>query len=163
MEVSNRYEDSYLERLQSNHHKTAEEAAKSEKQECKSETIPIPKDEYISSEKSGEKSSGLYRIGQDEEETLKLYLMIRKKANKNAQAAEDPKKKAEKTTTNTDKVDREIKRLKEEKKQFEQQLKAAAGNEKKIQELEQKIAQIENELSQKNNDTYRRQNAEIFI
>lgn len=96
MEVSNRYEDSYLERLQSNHHKTAEEAAKSEKQECKSETIPIPKDEYISSEKSGEKSSGLYRIGQDEEGNSKVIFDDPEKANKNAQAAEDPKKKAEK-------------------------------------------------------------------
>lgn len=66
----------------------------------------------------------------------------------------------QRTTTNTDKVDREIKRLKEERKQLEQQL-ASAGSEAKKKELEQKIAQIEKELSQKDNDTYRRQNAEV--
>lgn len=161
MEVRSRYEDSYLDRLQSNQQKRTEEAAKSEKKESKSENLPILKDEYISSEKSGEKPSGLYRIGQDDEGNPKVIYDDPEKVKKNAQSAAEPEKKAEKTTTNTDRVDREIKKLKEEKKQLEQQLKAAAGNEEKIKELEQKIAQIENELSQKNNDTYRRQNAEI--
>lgn len=161
IEVSSRYEDSYLDRLQSNQQKRTEEVAKSKQQERKSETIPMPKDEYISSEKSDEKPSGLYHIGRDDEGNPKVIFDDPEKVKKNAQAAEDPEKKAEKTTTNTDKVDREIKKLKEEKQQLEQQLKAAAGNEEKLKELEQKIAQIENELSQKNNDTYRRQNAEI--
>lgn len=60
-------------------------------------------------------------------------------------------------TTNTDKVDREIKKLKEEKKQLEQQIKMAAGNPQKIMELKKKLSMIEQELSQKDNDTYRRQ------
>lgn len=154
MEVSGRCENSYLEKLQPNQQKKAEEAAKSEKQESKLENVPIPKDEYISSEKSGEKPSGLYRIGRDDEGNPKVIYDDPEKVKKNAQSAEE-------TTTNTDKVDREIKQLKEEKKQLEQQLKAAADDAEKTKELERKIAQIENELSQKDNDTYRRQNAVI--
>jgi len=161
MEVSSRYENSYLGKLQSNQQKKTEEAIKSEKQERKSENIPIPKDEYISSEKSGEKPGGLYRIGRNDEGNPKVIYDAPDKVKKNAQSAEEPEKTAEETTTNTDKVDREIKQLKEEKKQLELQLKAAADDAEKTKELEQKIAQIENELSQKDNDTYRRQNAVI--
>lgn len=71
-------------------------------------------------------------------------------------------KKAEKCTTNTDKVDREIEKLKEEKKQLEQQIKAAAGEEEKVKEWKKKLAQIEMELSWKDNDTYRRQNSVTY-
>ncbi len=67
----------------------------------------------------------------------------------------------QKCTSNTDKVDREIKKLKEQKQQLEQQIKAASGDEEKIKELEKKLSRIEEELSQKDNDTYRRQNAVI--
>ena len=70
-------------------------------------------------------------------------------------------KPVEKCVTNTDKVDREIKKLKEKKQQLEQQIQSASGDEKKIRELEKKLAQVENELRQKDNDTYRRQNASV--
>ena len=70
-------------------------------------------------------------------------------------------KPAEKCVANTDKVDREIEKLKEKKQQLEQQIQSASGDEKKIRELEKKLAQVENELSQKDNDTYRRQNASV--
>ncbi len=85
-------------------------------------------------------------------------------------------KPAEKCVTNTDKVDREIKKLKEKKQQLEQQIQSASGDEtpfghpsmssgdnkeNKIRELEKKLAQVENELRQKDNDTYRRQNASV--
>ena len=70
-------------------------------------------------------------------------------------------KPAEKCVANSDKVDREIKKLKEKKQQLEQQIRSASGDEKKIRELEKKLAQVENELSQKDNDTYRRQNASV--
>lgn len=80
---------------------------------------------------------------------------------KDVQPKEEPAKKAEKCTTNTDNVDREIEKLKEEKKQLEQQIKAAAGDKEKVKVLEKKLAQIEGQLSQKDNDTYRRQNAVI--
>ena len=80
---------------------------------------------------------------------------------KDVQPKEEPAKKVEKCTTNTDNVDREIEKLKEEKKQLEQQIKAAAGDKEKVKVLEKKLAQIEGKLSQKDNDAYRRQNAVI--
>lgn len=93
---------------------------------------PILQDEYISSDKSEVKPIGLYRLEQDK-----------------------------KCITNTDKVDREIEKLKEKKQQLEQQIQSISGNEKKVRELEKKLAQIESELNRKDNDTYRRQNAEV--
>ena len=118
-------------------------------------SITVPKDEYISSEKSGNKPSGLYRIGQDENGNPKVLYDDPKKVKKNSASG-----KAEECTTNTDAVDREIEKLKEEKRQLEQQIQAETDDEK-VKELEKKLAQVEVELNQKNNDTYRRQNAVV--
>lgn len=52
----------------------------------------------------------------------------------------NPEKSAEKCTTNTDKVDREIEKLKEKQQQLKQQIKSASGDEKKVKELEKKLA-----------------------
>lgn len=139
MEVNGNYKSyGYLERIQPGRDATKEIGGEQEEER---------KDEYVSSEESGSKPSGLYRLGQDESGNPKVLY-------------DDPKK-AKECTTNTDRVDREIEKLKEEKKQLEQQISAAAGDEKKARELEKKLAQVEGELSQKDNDTYRRQNAEI--
>lgn len=62
-------------------------------------------------------------------------------------------------TTDTSRVDWEIKQLREKKKQLEQQLERAVGDEKKCRELERQLAQINAELAHKDNDTYRRQHA----
>jgi predicted RNase H-like nuclease (RuvC/YqgF family) len=97
----------------------------------------IPQDEYISSEKAGNRPSGTGVKSADGDD------------------------KSEKCTTNTDSVDKEIEKLKEEKKQIEQQIRSANGDEEKKKELERKLEQIENELSQKDTDSYRRQNAVI--
>lgn len=67
------------------------------------------------------------------------------------------KSKKDKTTTNTDDVDREIEKLKEKKKQLEQELKTA--DESKQEDLKAQLQQLEMELLQKDNDTYRRNNA----
>lgn len=169
MEVSSNYKDyknDYLERLREGKDNT-KEAGKGQGAGNKSEGIPVPKDEYICSEQSGSRPSGLYRMGQDENGNPKVLYDDPKKAggaDKNGQpkvGADSPKEDAEKCTTNTDKVDREIEKLKEQKQQLEQQIKAASGDEEKVKELEKKLSQIEGELSQKDNDTYRRQNAEI--
>ena len=159
-----------------------------------------PRDEYISSEKSGQKPTGLYRVGQDENGNRKIFFDDpkaghAKEQDDRSEKNEDGKapkvggdsqgKPAEKCVTNTDKVDREIKKLKEKKQQLKQQIQSASGNEasfghpsvpgsapaearasgnkeeNKIRELEKKLAQVENELSQKDNDTYRRQNASV--
>lgn len=62
-------------------------------------------------------------------------------------------------TTNTDKVDAEIKKLKEEKKQILQQLRKADGDAERQAELEKRLAQLDAELLAKDNDTYRKQHA----
>ena len=144
MEVNSNYKyykNDYLERLQESKDKT-KETQKEQGAGDKSEGVSVPIDEYISSKQSGSRPSGLYRMGQDENGNPKVLY-------------DDPKK----CTTNTDKVYREIKKLKEQKQQLEQQIKAASGDEEKIKELEKKLSQVEGELSQKDNDTYRRQNA----
>ncbi len=71
---------------------------------------------------------------------------------------DSPKCKSEKCTCNTDKVDREIERLKKKQKQLEQQINNTADP-KKAEALEKELAQVEHELSQKDNDSYRRQHA----
>lgn len=143
MEVNSNYKDyknDYPERLQENKDK-AEETEKVQGVP-KKESIPVPKDEYISSEKSGGRPSGLYRMGQDENGNPKvLYDDPKKSGGTDGKErlkvrADGPKKDAEKCTTNTDKVDREIEKLKEQKKQLEQQIKAASGDEEKVKELE---------------------------
>lgn len=165
MEISSNYKDyknEYLDRVQTGQDKV-KESSQDQRGEDKNEGIPVPKDEYISSEKSGSKPSGLYRLGQDENGNPKVMYDDPKRVAKakDVQPKEEPAKKAEKCTTNTDNVDREIEKLKEEKKQLEQQIKAAVGDKEKVKVLEKKLAQIEGELSQKDNDTYRRKNAVI--
>ena len=165
MEISGNYKDyknEYLERAQTEQDKV-KRTSQEQRAEDKSEGVPIPKDEYISSEKSSSKPSGLYRLGQDENGNPKVMYDDPKRVAKakDVQPKEEPAKQEEKCTTNTDNVDREIEKLKEEKEQLEQQIKAAAGDKEKVKVLEKKLAQIEGQLSQKDNDTYRRQNAVI--
>lgn len=116
-----------------------------------------PQDIYISSEKSGKEPAGLYRIGQDENGSRKIFFEDPDKADR-ADGKEEPiadvkkpkidgdsqGKPAEVCVGNTDKVDQEIEKLK-----------------KKKRELEEKLAQVEQELSQKDNDTYRKQHSEF--
>ena len=154
MEVRGNYKDyanDYLERLQEEREK-AKESGKEQDAGSKNEGIQTPKDEYISSEQSGRKPSGLYHVEKDENGNPKVLYDDPKKAGD-----EEP----EEVTANTDKVDREIEKLKEKKQQLEQQIRAASGDEEKTKELEKKLAQVESELSQKDNDTYRRQHAVI--
>lgn len=171
MEVSSNYKDyknDYLERLQESKDK-AEEAAKGQGAANESESIPVPKDEYISSGEAGSRPSGLYRMGQDENGNPKvLYDDPKKSGGTDAEGKEQPNVKpgsreedVEEATGNTDAVDREIEKLKKQKQQLEQQIKAASGDEEKVKELESKLSRVERELSQKDNDTYRRQHAVI--
>ena len=197
MQVNGNYEHSrtdYAERVKEKQAaERAKEAKEAEKaaEEKKSGRLSEPQDEYISSEKSGKKPTGLYRVGQDENGNRKIFFDDPKADHADGKddrsgEGEDGKgpkvsgdnqgKPAEKCVTNTDKVDREIKKLKEKKQQLEQQIQSASGDEapfghpsmpsgnnkeNKIRELEKKLAQVENELSQKDNDTYRRQNASV--
>lgn len=138
---------------------------------------PVRQDAYISSVQSGAKPSRLYRIGQDEQGRRKIFYEKPEKSGGDAQklqeSADAPKKDGDKKPleasgekegkpaeiciANTDKPDREVKKLKEQEKKLEQQINAAGDNEKRIRELEKKLAQVQRELSRKDNDTYRRQ------
>ena len=123
----------------------AKETEKDRNNEKASDQASALRDEYISSEKSGEKPDGLYRLGRDKDGRKKVFF-------------DDPKKSEEKCTANTDRVDGQVRKLKEEKQQLEQQIRSAVGDDRKTRELEKKLAQVEKELSRKDNDTYRRQN-----
>ena len=99
MEISGNYKDyknEYLERTQTEQDKV-KRTSQEQRAEDKSEGVPIPKDEYISSEKSGSKPSGLYRLGQDENGNPKVMYDDPKRAAKakDVQPKEEPAKKAE--------------------------------------------------------------------
>ena len=96
MEISSNYKDyknEYLDRVQTGQDKV-KEASQDQRGEDKNEGIPVPKDEYISSEKSGSKPSGLYRLGQDENGNPKVMYDDPKRAAKakEVQPKEEPAK-----------------------------------------------------------------------
>lgn len=138
------YAEQFLDRAE-----RAEETKKVQNDPNASDKISVPCDAYTSSEKSDMKPSGLYQLGQEEDGSRKIVF-------------DDPHKSGEKCVGNTDKVDREIQKLKEKQQQLEQQIQTAAGDEQKVRELEKKLAQVEAELRQKDNDTYRRQNSSFI-
>ena len=164
----------YAERVKEKQAALRAEKAKEAAEEKGSGKLSEPQDVYIRSEKSGKEPVGLYRIGQDENGGRKIFFEDPDKADR-ADGKEEPKadgkkpkvdgdsqgKPAEVCIGNTDKVDREIEKLKEKKRELEQQIRSASGDERKIQELEKKLAQVEQELSQKDNDTYRKQHSEF--
>lgn len=124
-------------------------------------------DEYVPEEKP--EPTGRYRLGKDEDGKPKIYFDAPKRAEDTPDAsdrdksAEGPEKSGsdkdgQSCTCNTDKVDREIEKLKKQKQELEQQINRET-DESKIEDLKAKLAQIEKELSQKDNDTYRRQHA----
>lgn len=167
MEINGSYgsaQTSYLERLKEE--QPLDKTSRAEELKAGQEEKAPAQDEYISSEKSGAKPTGLYWIGEDENGNRKIFFDDPKKSGK-ADAKEPSDKKTEGSenggtpetcTSDTGKVDREIEKLKEQQKQLRQQIQSAAGDEKKVQELQRKLAQVENELSQKDNETYRRSN-----
>ena len=132
-------------------------------------------DEYIPEEP--QEPSGRYWMGRDEDGQPKIYFDDPERAanapkqpedapkaeepNPAGQGAKGPEGKKDKGETwecNTDKVDREIEKLKKKQQELEQRLNTET-DEAKIKELEHQLAQVEQELKQKDNDTYRRQNA----
>ena len=105
-------------------------------------------DEYVPEEKP--EPSGRYRLGKDEDGKPKIDFDGPEKSGSD--------KDGQSCTCNTDKVDREIEKLKKQKQELEQQINRET-DESKTEDLKAKLAQIEKELSQKDNDTYRRQHA----
>ncbi len=72
----------------------------------------------------------------------------------------DKEAKAEKTTTDTDSVDKEIERLKEKKAELEQKLRTA--DEAKRQQIGAELNQVNAELLLKTTESYRREHSSVY-
>lgn len=125
------------------------------------------RDEYTPEEK--QEPTGRYWLEQDESGRTKIHFddpnPDRTQKDEKAEAPSDSEKisnekKAETCTANTDKVDREIERLKKKQAELEQQLNTET-DERKIKQLESELVRVEGELRQKDNDTYRRQHTQF--
>ena len=142
-------------------------------------------DEYVPEEP--QEPSGRYWMGKDEDGQPKIYFddperaadapkqpegtPDAKKPDADDPEAEEPdsagqgakgpegkKDKGETWECNTDKVDREIEKLKKKQQELEQRLNTET-DESKIKALERQLSQVEQELKQKDSDAYRRQHA----
>lgn len=109
-------------------------------------------DEYIPGEK--QESPGLYWLGKDEDGSPKIFFDDPEEPD--IPEKKDPDGKAERCTASTDKVDREIERLKRKRDELEEQINRETDP-ARAEKLEKDLAQVERELRQKDNDAYRRQ------
>ena len=150
-------------------------------EETQSRQLKPVMDEYIPEEP--QEPSGRYWMGKDEDGQPKIYFDdperaadapkqpedAPKKPDADApeepdpadQGAKGPERKKDKDEVwegNTDKVDREIEKLKKKQQELKQRLNTET-DEAKIKDLEHQLAQVEQELKQKDSDTYRKQNA----
>lgn len=135
----------------------------------KSEEIPVEesdrdvrRDEYVPSEK--DEPIGLYSMEQDENGDPEIKFDDPNKSDKSEKTGgrdepEKEKSKSEECTCNTDKVDRELKRLREKAERLEQQLRSASDEE--AAKIQKQLAGVQSELAQKDNDSYRRSQAEF--
>lgn len=168
---------------------TTDEAQKLKKQEIndvqkpQSGVIPDHK-RFDTYEKSDEKlpasESGIYHLSKDEDGNPKIVFdapdrmekdgdklsdaednLMSDEAPQKVDDSDSPKEEPETTqcTTNTDKVDNEIKKLKEERKQILQELRKAGGDTEKQADLQKRLSQLDAELQAKGNDAYRKQHA----
>lgn len=81
------------------------------------------------------------------------------KPTKSGEAPKSDDEGTSSTTTNTDSVDAEIKKLKERKAQLQKQLQNAQGDENHRKNIEKQLAQVDAEIILKDSDAYRKQNA----
>ena len=134
-------------------------------------------DEYVPEEP--QEPSGRYWMGRDEDGQPKIYFDDPERAanapkqpedtpeaeepdpaGQGAKGPEGEKDKDEVWEGNSDKVDREIEKLKKKQQELKQRLNTET-DEAKIKDLERQLAQVERELKQKDNDTYRRQHTTV--
>lgn len=135
-------------------------------------------------EKSDEKlpasETGIYHLSKDEDGNPKIVFdapdrmekdsdklsdaednLMSDEAPQKVDGSDSPKEEPETTQciTNTDKVDKEIKKLKEERKQILQELGKAGEDEEKQADLQKRLSELDAELQAKDNDAYRKQHA----
>ena len=113
-------------------------------------------DEYVPEEP--QEPFGRYWVGKDEDGQPRIYFDDPERAEDAPEQPEGKKDKDEVWECNTDKVDREIEKLKEKRQELEQCLNTET-DEAKIKELESQLTQVEMEVEQKDNDTYRKQHS----
>lgn len=111
-----------------------------------------------------QQSAGVYQVTHDEN-GQKIIQVDKSCETAQGQPKAKPQNESEKpnivkTTVNTDKVDKEIEKLKQTQTQLEQKI-AAAKEPKEKEKLEAQLAQVNAELKAKDNDTYRQQHMEI--
>ena len=146
-------------------------------EETQSRQLKPVMDEYVPEEPR--EPSGRYWMGRDEDGHPKIYFDDRSQAadapkqpedapeteepdpaGQGAKGPEGEKDKDEVWEGNSDKVDREIEKLKKKQQELEQRL-GTETDEAKIKNLEHQLAQVERDLKQKDNDTYRRQHTTV--
>lgn len=109
------------------------------------------RDKYVPSEEK--EPIGLYSAAPYENEEPPIsFEKAESKFNDNG---DEPEKEA--VTANTDKVDREIKKLRDKAQMLSQRLRSA--DESTAADIRRELEQVKAELAQKDNDEYRRQNA----
>ena len=119
-------------------------------------------DEYISNKSQNEESIGIYKIEQDKNGERKITFENDKKSqNQNAEKNENQKPEILKCAVNSDKVLKEIEKLKKEKQSLEQKIAQCKDNPEKLKELQNKLKLVNNELKLKDNDNYIKQNSEL--
>lgn len=102
-------------------------------------------DQYVPEDKSGLEHSGFYEPVSGEDGPGLRF--------------DAPDDGAEQTTTNTDRVDRELEKLRAEQEKLSGQLRTASPED--AEKLQKRLSRLENELRQKDNDAYRRAHAVI--
>ena len=141
-------------------------------EETQSRRLKPVMDEYVPEEP--QEPSGRYWMGKDGDGQPKIYFDDPEQAadepkqlecepdqaDQGARGPEGKKDKDEVWEGNSDKVDREIEKLKTKRQELEQQLRAETG-EARIKDLERQLAQVERELQQKDTDAYRRQHTQV--
>ena len=141
MKINGSYAEQMREKQTLDRTEKAKETNREQSDVKASDKAPEAHDEYIRSEKSDVRPSGLYRVGQDEKGNRKIFFEDPNRsgsADGNKQprvSGDDQGKPAEKCTTDTGKVDREIRKMKEKKQQLEKQIRSVSGDQKKTREL----------------------------
>lgn len=117
------------------------------------QSIPEKRDKYIPGEE--DPPTGIYSVSEDENGGLNISV----DSDEKTAPAKDSDSEDNTVTANTDKVDREIKKLREKEKRIQRELRTA--DEKTAEKLKRELEQVSAELAEKDNDQYRRQHTEF--